>query len=80
MKVLTAVVHRFAKAFLAFLEHFRIDIHQVDCQVPIRLFLASIVQYPQRNITRPARNVDTFCDLADFRAARLQGGNKLVLP
>ncbi len=77
---LTCVVHGLAEAFLALLEHVRVDIDNINGEVAIRLAFAGMVEDAECNVASAAGNVDAASDLADFCASWVERGDKRVLP
>lgn len=54
----TVVIHRLFEALEALLEHLAVDVDDVDARLAVRVRFAHVVEDPQRNVARPACDVD----------------------
>jgi len=77
---LTRVVHGLAEAFLALLEHVRVNVDNVDGKIAVRLAFAGMVEDAECNIASTPGNVDAASDLADSGTSWVERGNKRILP
>lgn len=73
----TIVIHRLLEPRVTFLEHLGVDICDIYSGFSVGVFLPTIVQYPQGDVTSASSNVQAF----DWTlGTRLQDGNKIILP
>ena len=73
----TVMIHRLFEARVALLEHLPVDVDHVDARLAVTVGFARVIEDAQRDVARPARDVDA---AEGPVRARAQEGDEGVLP